>query len=192
MKPITDLTWEDVFAVWTANEGANPSWIKVATEIKGWPDWKSWRMFTAEQLKLPTRAWKLYEFEQPLEEIPNMLVGPFTGWQARLPQPNTHTFSDLVNIQEESDHFAALEGVKRLRLAWPADTCLTGLIKPDGRLVCIEGHHRAAAVALAQHDQQPIVFPTPIRIMLAELMTSEDYLLDQVLARGSTKNPPAK
>ena len=79
---IKPTTWEDVFQDWKNREGNDPGWIHCATVLKGWPDWESWRRFTAEQIKADEREWNLYELTDPLHDIPAMLVGPFTGWQS--------------------------------------------------------------------------------------------------------------
>ena len=190
MNALGPTTWDEVFATWAASEEQNPGWINVATKIKGWPDWRSWRMFTATSLHLPARTWTLEEFTDPMTEIPSMLVGPFTGWQKRLPAPNTHTFADLVNIPEQYNHFGSNVDLQKLENNFPLHTKLTGLRRPDGRIVLIEGHHRATVVALAAHDKKTISFPTPVTIFMAELGNDESELLDAVLARGSSKNPP--
>lgn len=161
----------------------------MATEVKGWPDWESWRMFMANQLKLPGRTWKFFSFDDPMAEIPAILVGPFSGWQARLPAPNVHTFADLIHIPEQYEFYRPNEGLATLQSSWPHQTCFTGLRRPDGRIICIEGHHRATAVALAAHDHRIIQFGE-VRIALADMDQSEGSLLDEVLARGSTKVPP--
>lgn len=189
MKFIRDLTWPDVFGFWEVNEGTSPAWAKVAIEVKGWPDWRSWRMFTAHQLSLAGRTWKLYEIETPAATISAMLVGPYSGWQGRLPRPNVHTFADLVNIPEQYQHFSTNRNIQAMQNAFPVSAIMTALQRPDGKLVCIEGHHRATAVALAQHDGRTMQFATWPQIAIAELSTADDGLLDTVLARGTTKEP---
>jgi hypothetical protein len=190
MKYISDTTWPEVFEHWRTGEASNPDWIRTAVEVKGWPDWESWRMFTANQLGLPQRSWAIFEFKDPMNEIPSMLVGPYTGWQSRLPKPNTHTFTNLVSNPVQYEHFAKWDSVQRLTYAFPADQLMTGLKKPDGSIVLIEGHHRAVSVAIARHDGKTIAFPEPVRIALANLTEADAGLLDRVLARGSEKNPP--
>ncbi len=51
MRFIKQTTWQEVFKGWSEQEANNPGWIRCATEIKGWPDWESWRNHTAEQSK---------------------------------------------------------------------------------------------------------------------------------------------
>lgn len=185
-----DISWDDVFALWQVNEGSNPEWTKVATEVKGWPDWHAWRMFTANQLRLPARQWKLFEAEHPMDELPAMLVGPYSGWQRRLPTPNTHTFMDLINIPEQYEHFASNPQMQKMIWSFPSQSVLTALRRPDGKIICVEGHHRATAVAMAKHDGQVVHFPTMPHVAMADLSTEDAGLLDSVLQRGTTKTPP--
>lgn len=191
MTYLHDLTWDDVFAMWVANEGSSPAWAKVATEVKGWPDWRSWRMFTANQLKLPTRAWKLYAWDNPMEELPAMVVGPYSGWQNRLPAKNVHTFADLVSIPEHYAHFSSNLNIQKMISHFPIQSCMTALRRPDGKIVCLEGHHRATAVAIARRDGQTMVFSLPPQVAVATLGTDELIVLDVTLARGTSKHPPA-
>lgn len=191
MHFLKDTTWSDVFAEWRAHEATNPAWIQTATAVKGWPDWQSWRSFTADQLRLPSRTWTLQVMDDPMREIPAMLVGPYTGWQSRLPQLNVKTFAELVAIPAQAAFFRAHETVPKLQASFPAETQFIGLRKSDGQIVCVEGHHRAVAVALAARDERPVTFGT-VRIALADLRPDEGGLLDAVLARGSEKSPKRK
>jgi hypothetical protein len=190
MKRLQSISWPEIFEYWRVSESSNPLWIRTATTVKGWPDWESWRMFTATQLGLPERKWSLYEITDPINQIPTMLIGPFSGWQSRLPKPNVSTFTDLINIPKQYEHFSSIDGIRRMMSYFPAGMLMTGLKKTDGRVVLIEGHHRATAVALAQHNGLITAFSEPVLIALAELTAADDTLLDRVLARGTTKIPP--
>jgi len=91
MKLIERTTWHDVFEGWRIREANNPDWIECATK-KGWPDWESWRSFTAKQIDAENREWKIYQFTNPTEEISEMLIGPYAGWQSRAISKNNTTF----------------------------------------------------------------------------------------------------
>ena len=188
LKHIRPTTWEEVFQDWKQREGNDPGWIHCATKLKGWDSWESWRRFTAEQIGAPTREWNLFEFTNPMNEIPNMLVGPFTGWQSKLPMPNRHTFTDLVRMPEQAVPFHAHEKVAGIMRNFPCPTTFVGLqFDETNRIVCIEGHHRATAVALVVLDGRTIDFGGPVHIALATLNADEADLLDHVLARGTRK-----
>lgn len=187
MKFIKDTTWQEVFEEWKRKEGSDPGWFNVATKVKGWPDWESWRRFGAKQIGAEQRDWKLYEFDDPTKEVPEMLVGPFTGWQSRLPEKNKCTFADLVNIPEQYEHFKNHNKVVSMLGEFPPDTEMIGFLREeDGKIICLEGHHRAVTVAIAEKEGKKIDFKGKVRIALAELKKEEKDLMDKVLERGTT------
>lgn len=213
LKLIQLTTWEEIFQDWKQREGIDPGWIHCATVIKGWDSWESWRRFTGEQIGAAEREWNLYEFTEPMSEIPNMLVGPFSGWQSKLPAPNRHTFADLVRMPEQAVPLHAHGKVASLMANFPPSTTFFGLQFPgtkktimselppiarratggrtelfqSKKIVCIEGHHRATAVALAQLEEKQIDFGGSVQIALATLEANESGLLDCVLARGTNR-----
>jgi len=191
MKAIRSVTWEEIFLSWAEREERNPGWIRTATEVKGWPDWRSWRSFSAEQMHLPNRKWMLYEFTDPMFEIPDMLVGPYSGWQSKFPIANQGSFADLVAIPKEYAFYRQNTNVIGMAENYPSHTQMFGLRRQDGKIVCLEGHHRAVCVALEAHDGKVIHFPTPMQIAIADLGSDEAGLLDQVLARGTSKTEKA-
>lgn len=141
-----------------------------------------------KQLRLDTRAWTVYELTDPMADIPAMLVGPYSGWQKRFPTPNIGTFADLANSPKDAAEFSANTTIKDLWREFPPKTELIGLRWPDGKIVLVEGHHRAMAVALAAHEGRTLTFGK-VRIALADLTTSEGDLMDRVAARGTSKEP---
>ena len=189
MKYIKDIIWDEVFGGWRQREANNPGWIKTATEIKGWPNWESWRKFTVSQLGLEKLDWQLYEFTDPLTEISKILIGPYGGWQSRVANKNKSTFADLLNNKEQYEFFKKHDAVSSLVKDFPKETEFIGLLRKDlNKIVLIEGHHRAVAVALAQKEGK-INWSSMVKIVLAELPTgSEESLLGNVLARGTSKD----
>lgn len=189
LKFIKPTTWEDVFQEWKDREGNDPGWIHCATTIKGWDSWESWRRFSASQIQAEDRDWEIYEFTDPMHDIPAMLVGPFTGWQSRLPTPNVHSFAELIRIPEQGTFFRGHEKVSGMMKQFPHSTTFIGLKREDSSsIVCLEGHHRATTVALSAQDGAEINFGGRVQIALAVLRKNESSLLDHVLARGSSKD----
>ncbi len=189
MKFIKNTTWDEVFEGWKNREANNPGWINCATKIKGWPDWESWRKFSASQFEADKRDWKIFAFTDPLNEIPEMLVGPYSGWQRRLPEKNSKTFNDLLNIPEQNEFWKKHDGVLSIINGFPFPTEFIGLHRGDnGKIVCMEGHHRATSITLAKKQGKIIDLGNDITIALADLGKNEIDLLDRMLKRGSTKN----
>lgn len=189
LKFLSDTTWAEVFEGWRSREANNPGWVCTATEIKGWPDWESWRKFTASQIGAEKRLWKLHEFTDPMNDIPEMLVGPYQGWQSKLPEKNKYSFEELLDIQENYEFFKKHSGVAALINNFPCPTEFIGLVREDnGKVVCLEGHHRATAVALAKKEGKKIDCKN-IRIALTRLPKDECLILDEVLRRGTSKTP---
>lgn len=192
MKFIKDTTWEDVFSNWREREASNSGWIECATKIKGWPDWESWRRFTAQQMNAEGRAWKLFEFTDPIEEIPMMLIGPFSGWQSRVTHKNQTTFQRLLEIPKQDDQCADNSGIQSMLSGLPFSTQMIGLIRKDtNQIICIDGHHRAVAITLAKKQRHLLNFgQTSITIALADLGIDQLTIIDAMLQRGTSKSPP--
>jgi len=190
MKFIKNTNWEKVFQGWKECEANDPGWIHCATQIKGWSDWESWRRFAASGINAEKRSWQIFKFTDPINEISAMLVGPYSSWQSRFSEKNKFSFEDLINIPEQYEFFKKHDKVLSMIKDFPAPTELIGLIRQDsGKIVCLEGHHRAVAVALAKKQDKSIDFKKGISIALTELPVVEISILDHVLKRGTSKNP---
>lgn len=191
LKFIKNKNWEEVFDGWREREASNPAWIRCATKIKGWSDWESWRRHSASQIGADKRDWQIFQFTDPLNEIPEMLVGPYFGWQKKLPEKNKATFLDLLKITEQYDHFNKYEATVSILNGLPFPTEFIGLIRDDtNKIVCLEGHHRATSITLAKLQNKEIDFSkVKITIALTHLAKNEIHLLDEILKRGSQKLP---
>jgi hypothetical protein len=189
MDFLRDTTWQEVFQNWKKREGSNPGWVKCATEVKGWPDWASWRKFSTQLVRADQRDWELYRFTNPMEEIPEMLVGPYSAWQKNLPAKNILSFRQFLDYPEKLKQFGNHEGVDSILRGLPFETSLIGLVRGDTKqVVCLEGNHRAVAIALAKRQGKKIDFSaTEVTIALAFIPEEEVYLLDDMLERGSEK-----
>lgn len=185
---IRPLTWEEVFEGWREREANNPSWIECATKIKGWSNWEHWRLHTATQLHLQDRSWSLYEVLGPGSFLPNLLMGPFHAWQKYTEEKNTLTFVELMVLPEPRAFFLEHPAVQRLMKQFPAPTELIGLLREDTqKVVCVEGHHRIAAVTLGQVMGSPVAFFGPVYLALTSLKKDETVLLDETLRQGSSR-----
>lgn len=191
MSFIRKTTWEDVFDGWRKREASNPDWVRCATEIKGWPDWESWRKFSASRFDAKNLEWTLWEFKNPMVEISEMLVGPFTGWQGRFAdgKKNIHSFEDLLNDPDQFAEFSNHKVIKSMLDSMPFSTELIAVQRGDnGKFVCIDGHHRATAIALAKKLGREIDFSNEKVIVASAYLPPERVdLLDEMLKRGSGK-----
>lgn len=160
----------------------------------GWPDWKSWRGFTAQQIDAPARQWQIFRFTDPLKEIPEMLLGPFSSWQEGQAHPNVTSFAELLAQPDAYRKFSQNQKVLQTMSALPFPTQFIGLRRADrNKIVCLEGHHRAIAITLAKLQNRKINFnDTAITIALATVTREELDLFDRALARGSTKSKPGE
>lgn len=193
MNFVKNTTWEKVFNKWAEAEANDPDWIHCATEIKGWSSWRSWRKFSASQIGADERNWQIFEFTDPINEVPEMLVGPYAGWQSRLPEKNTGTFSDLLNIPKQYNLFSKNDKVISIMNSFPFSTELIGIVRDDiNKIVCVEGHHRAVAVTLAKKAGRQINFGKDVKIALTHLQKNEVFIFDEISQRGSSKNPGAQ
>ena len=107
-----------------------------------------------------------------------------------MPEKNKYTFSDLLEVSEQYDFFSENDKVKSMLNNFPPSTTFIGLIKQDlNKIICLEGHHRAVAVALARKNGKQIDFKGSAKIALSFLGRDEISILDRVLKRGTSKNP---
>lgn len=185
-KYLCDITWDEVFENWRKREGTREEWQRCAREVKGWPDWESWRKFSSELFGAKNRNWKLYEILFPNKTIPNFAIGPWNGWQKHFVKKNKHIFADLVR-----DHYEWVnsnEKIKQILTNFPDSTEMIGIaIEKSDKIVLFEGSHRAAAVALANQNSQPIKFKSNPLIAVTEIDFSEKKILDKMIKRGSSK-----
>lgn len=181
MKLISDTTWADVFAAWQAEEGADPAWQAEAL-ARGYSSWADWRGSVAtSKIDAANLTWQIFAFDNPQAEIPALLLGPFKGWQARVPNIAEATFTNLIDIPANFDYWSTNPKIQSLIDHFPSPTQFIAIRREDtGALVCLEGHHRATAVALAAKLGRPIVFGE-VTIAIAQFPLKYCAVLDAVL-----------
>ncbi len=183
-KFIGPKSWSRVFAAWQKREGTQSDWQEVARK-KGFKSWRTWRWVWLENIGASHRRWYRYRIDDPSKIVSQFLVGPTQSWQKYFPKHErlTHTFADLVNTS-----WHARDKELKIKPIFGA-TEFIGVVRPDNKIVLIEGHHRAAAVALAQKLSKKITFKVKPTIALTHFKKSDLKLLRRMLARGSTKEP---
>ncbi len=121
--------------------------------------------------------------------LPEMLVGPFSGWQKFLPEKKKLSFREALEISEFFEQFSKHEKVLDFINNFHDDSQFRGLFRPDNqKIVCFDGHHRAVAVALAETLGKPIKFIGKITIALADFNLGEENLFHDILSRGRKIN----
>jgi len=178
----SEVSWEDVFALWQEHEGTREDWQQVAKE-KGWPSWAEWRDAWVGNFDAQNRKWKRYVIDHPLEMVPTFRVGPTQAWQRNFPEEesNQHTFAYLV----ERVSYEQNKKVRALLENFPSPSEFIGILMPDKSITAIEGHHRATALALAVQQGRDMIFQQLPTIVLTEFRSGEEELLGKMLQRGS-------
>lgn len=152
MNLIRSCAWEEVFLFWYQNEGQNPNWIQLAKD-RGFSSWADWRINGyARRFECADTEWGLYEIENPSEIISTWFGGPFRTWIERFYNGEiTKSFADLASHAEIVSH----SGVRSMVGQYPDATVITALELSDGRMMIIEGMHRACALALMAKEGHP-------------------------------------
>lgn len=188
LEYVKGITCEDVFQAWKENEAEDAGWIHCATVIKGWEDWESWRRNTLTVLGAENMVWKLYTIRNVEEVVPNMLIGPFNGWQARVTRKNKTSFEEMLAVQENFDFYAHHGKVLDIMNHFPEKAWMTGVyVEETDKIVCIEGHHRATAVALAKKQGKKMDIEKGVCIALATLPKGQEDVFDRMLEQGTSK-----
>lgn len=142
---LVPLTLEDVFSFWRANEAWNPKWQKVAQE-KGFASWEAWRRKFLSRLEETTEPeWVLEELTNPLEQVPQWHGGPFAGWIKNVYQgQSSMPFTQII----EQSFMRGHDYIPGLVKNFPKLTVLTLVEDASGKILVVEGMHRACALAV--------------------------------------------
>lgn len=174
---IRPLCWEEVFLFWYEAEGKNPDWINLARE-RGFASWVDWRLKGyAERFQCADAKWGLYEIEQPGELVSTWYGGPFRTWIDRhYGGVKTKTFGELANQEDVFNH----PGIKAMVENYPNHSVVIALKLTNGRMVVIEGSHRACALALMTKNNQD--YPGKLIFAIGESSLSDLPTVGQNIA----------
>jgi len=183
-----ETSWGDIFAIWKEREGTMEGWKKVAKQ-KGWESWEEWRDAHMQNIGAKERKWFRYEILDPLKSVPQFKVGPTPSWQAHFPESerNQHTFEDLVNGDSFHGDDKKNDKTRSMLVTFPKSTEFIGVVLADKTVVLMEGHHRAAAIALAAQKGEKVKMSGLPTIAIAFFDAGEETLIDAMLRRGSAK-----
>lgn len=179
-----ETTWKNVFQSWFEREGTRGDWQQVAKE-KGWPSWQAWREAWVEGFGAQERKWFRFTILNPLETVPQFRIGPTQSWQKNFPpdERNKHTFASLIDRSAYEEN----SKVKSMLNDFPEPTEFIGIYLPNGKIVCIEGHHRATALAIASKKGLDLKLKNLPTIVLTVFKEGEESLLESMLKKGSIK-----
>lgn len=184
LQYLGETDWSEIFKVWQANEGIMPSWQELATKQKGYKSWEEWRTAWVKNFDAQSRQWFRYEIIDPIKIVPNFYVGPTKAWQGNFMEKKIgkNTFSDLVG--RVVFHYKKVGGILK---NFPEKSEFIGVCLPGNKVVLIEGHHRASAIAVSAKNGTEISFKQLPTISLTFFQAGEENLLDDLLLRGSAK-----
>lgn len=184
------LSFEEVFGIWMDNEAVEVpgrNLLKVAQE-KGFGTVRDWRMATALRLGMDAKEWRLFTVTDPNGFLPNVLMGPYQGWQQFMPQKLTASFADALNVKAFYEWCQTHDRVKHLAQNFPVPSTVILFKLPNGRFMQVEGGHRMCAVAYRVHKGQPIQFPeNTVRAAVADITDGEFQQLFVFLRQGTDK-----
>lgn len=157
---VEDLTPDEVFEIWRANEERTEHWQPYWKE-KGFSSWEEWRTPYRAAWNVDGRTWKLYEVVNPLQTVPQFRGGPYRSWKEQYYGGTaTPRFSELAG----SEALRALHEREGRITNFPARTTLTG-IATEENIYIVEGMHRCASLAIAAAQGTPVT--TKVLIALA-------------------------
>lgn len=136
------LSWKEVFDTWRDLEAWQESWKEHWTE-RGFDSWDEWREAYVAPLHPETLSWELYQITNPTKDTPLFSGAPTKAWREHAYEGEpTKLLQDILHIPIVTENPKILA----IKKDFPKETMLTGIVH-DGKIVLIEGMHRANALA---------------------------------------------
>ncbi|HHX58388.1 MAG TPA: hypothetical protein GX706_01315 [Candidatus Moranbacteria bacterium] len=147
-----DIDWQDVFAIWRAYEAHQSLW-KDHWQERGFDSWEDWRKSYAKPIQPENLQWGVYRIIEPNMAAKDFYGTPTRGWQAKCYDGNV-----TEKIKNILDHPIIKNNQKIIEIVdnFPYQTMLTGIVN-KGRIVLIEGMHRACALAQLEKVKGDVV-----------------------------------
>lgn len=187
---INDMTFDEVFKIWIDNEVGQPDGrdvLSVAQE-KGFSSVVEWRLATALRLGMDKKNWDLETIANPDVTLPQIIVGPFQGWQRFLTRHLETTFAQAMEIPEFFEWCKTHDRIVPLSEKFPLPTKLILYRRPDGTLIHVEGGHRICAVAYANKIGEPIDFYLDsVQAAVADVTEQDIKQMQEFLKQGTQK-----
>lgn len=139
---IKPFAWQEIFDIWRELEAWQESWKRHWTE-RGFDSWDEWREAYAAPLHPETLTWELYQITDPAKDLPFFYGTPTKSWiEKAYNGETTKQLSSIVHLPIVAENDKILD----IKKDFPKETMLTGLVH-NGKIILIEGMHRACAIA---------------------------------------------
>jgi hypothetical protein len=184
------LTFDEVFLIWLKAEieqieGRD---ILSVAKDKGFNSIVEWRLATALRLGLDTKEWHWETFNNPAEQLPDIIIGPYQGWSKFFDNKIDTTFAQALEIPEFFEWCKTHDRVVPLSQNFPLSTTIILFRLPNGQLIHIEGGHRICAAAYANKIGQPINFSNrKVTAAIADVGLEEIPKLIEFMTKGTFK-----
>lgn len=156
-------SWKYVRDVWQSSEDTPETKEKLTPH--GYTTWEKWRQIMVDRLQLDELEWYECSLTDPASSVPDFYGGPFQYWQ-RDYYGGEHeaTFRDMLRRTEKDIATDPEFDFARFQQS-EAQVDLIGLIQ-RGRIIVMDGMHRATMIAHAAENGVPI--KAPVKLHLAE------------------------
>lgn len=147
LEYINDIEWKDIFAVWRSGEAYQKDW-KEHWLARGFESWDDWRENYVAPLEPNKHLWKIYHINSPSQDMRLMYGVPSRGWQEKCYGGEiTKMIKDILMHPLVTEN----KKVELIKRNFPFQTMLTGVVH-EGKIVLIEGMHRALALSQGIND----------------------------------------
>ncbi|MFN7160346.1 MAG: hypothetical protein ACK4NC_01920 [Candidatus Gracilibacteria bacterium] len=159
------ITWQEVTANWKERE--DEIWKEFYTEA-GFKSWEQFRLGYIHAFKLQKRSWIKKIVEQPQDFMTYMYPGAKKWEQSYLQKGVKPNYKEMAYAGKFDNH----DRIQDISKNFPRETEIIALRNHEGKIVTIEGHHRAAGAALAQREGRKI--DTTLSVVMSDISKEEE------------------
>lgn len=142
LKFLKSIKWEEIFNIWREGEEKQESWKK-HWEERGFSSWEEWRTAYAKPLKPVSLKWALYQIKNPTKDLLFFYGVPSRSWvEKAYGGEKLKQLKEIISLPIISENHK----ISDIKNNFPKNTMLTAILY-EGKIVLIEGMHRAAALA---------------------------------------------
>ena len=149
LQLVGPIAWARVFAAWRRGEAWQESWQAHWRE-RGFDSWDAWRSNYIAPLAPEMRDWRLYRLTD-LAAVADFYGAPTKGWIQ-------HHYNGALTrpLREIAPALETHEKVRAIMEDFPPATLLTAVRDEAGRIILVDGMHRACALTLlAERNDLP-------------------------------------